>query len=159
MLNVARNSCVICGSRQLQILLNLSVEDVPHGEPGHIFTFGYNVVSVCEACGHGQLEKFSHDCFHYEGDEDWDMYWWYVLRPDDAARLRDLLVGCPDQLDAACECALHQSLRASSMRLWGGVQHAVNPAGQVSFAWAMLEEQPDRVVLKVDHPKGFRLAR
>ena len=154
MLDPARLRCLICGNSRLQPLLNLSFEDIPHGAPGHIFTFGYNIVSVCEACGHGQLEKYSHDCFHYAGDEDWDMYWWYVLRPDDVTRLRNLLVRCPAAFNAACECALHQSLRASSMRLWGGVRHAVNPAGKVEFAWVVLDEQPDRVVLMVDQPRG-----
>jgi hypothetical protein len=151
----ARVRCLICGDSPVRPLLNLSVEDVPHGAPGHIFTFGYNTVSVCEACGHGQLEKYSHDCFHYEGDEDWEMYWWYTLRPNDVARLRDLLARCPDPLDAACECVLHQSLRASSMRLWGGVQHAVNPAGTVKFVWLRLAEQLDRVMLEVDQQCGL----
>jgi hypothetical protein len=142
----------------VQPLLNLSIEGVPHGAPGHTFTFGYNIVSACETCGHGQLEKYSHDCFHYEGDEDWDMYWWYALRPDDITRLRDRLAHCPDPLNAACECALHQSLRSSSMRLWGGVRHAVNPAGKVAFTWAILEEQSDRVILQVDSPAGINQA-
>lgn len=151
----ARARCLMCGSSPLRPLLNLSVEDVPHGAPRHVFTFGYNIVAECEACGHGQLEKYSHDCFHYEGDEDWDMYWWYVLRPADVARLRSLLVGCPDQFNAACECAFHQSLRASSMRLWGGVRHAVNPAGKISFAWVVIEEQADHVALQVDQHGGI----
>ena len=151
----ARAHCLICGSSQLRPLLNLSVEDVPHGAPGHVFTFGYNSVSVCEACGHGQLEKYSHECFHYEGDEDWDMYWWYALKPDGVARLRGLLVSCPDPLNAACECALHHSLRASSMRLWGGAKHATDPAGRVKYAWALLDEPPDQIVLKVDQQGGL----
>jgi hypothetical protein len=158
MLNPARPACLICGSRQLRPLLNLSVEDIPHGSPGHVFTFGYNLVAECDACGHGQLEKFSHDCFHHEGDEDWDMYWWCALRPADVARLRDLLARCPDSFNAQCECALHQSLRASSMRLWGGVRHAVTPAGQVAFAWVVLEEQPDHIILHLDSQAGSQSA-
>jgi hypothetical protein len=140
----------------VRLLLNLSVEGVPHGAPGHTFTFGYNIVTVCEACGHGQLEKYSHDCFHYEGDEDWDMYWWYALRPADVTLLRELLPHCPDPLNAICACALHQSLRVSSMRMWGGVTHAVNPAGKITFAWAVLEELSDRVALKVDEQGGLQ---
>jgi hypothetical protein len=158
MLAPAHPRCLICSSLQLRPLLSLSLENVPHGEPGHVFTFGYNIVAVCEVCGHGQLEKYSHDCFHYEGDEDWDMYWWYALRPDDVARLRDLLARCPDSLNAECECALHQSLRASSMRLWGGVLHAVNPTGKIVFAWVQLEEQPDHAALIVDQQHGFEQA-
>ncbi len=150
----ARTRCLICGSRQLQPVLNLSVEDIPHGAPGHVFTFGYKLIAECEACGHGQLEKYSHDCFHYEGDEDWEMYWWYALRPDALLRLQALLESCPNRLDAACECALHKSLRASSQRLWGGVTHAVNPTGKVTYAWVVLEEQSDYAELKIDLQAG-----
>jgi hypothetical protein len=150
-----RSHCLICGSQRLQPFLNLAVEGVLHGAPEHNFTYVYRIMTRCGECGHGQLEKYSHDCFHYEGDEDWDMYWWYVLRPADVARLRSLLVGCPDQFNAACECAFHQSLRASSMRLWGGVRHAVNPAGKISFAWVVIEEQADHVALQVDQHGGI----
>jgi hypothetical protein len=129
MLNVARKSCLFCGSQRLQPLLHLAAEGLPHGAAGHLFAFGYDSMTTCEACGHGQLEKYSHDCFHYQGDEDWDMYWWYALRPGEVARLRDLLERCPDRLNAQCTCALHHSLQESSVRLWGGVQHRVNPVG------------------------------
>jgi hypothetical protein len=158
MLSVARISCLICGSQQLQPLLNLAVDGVPHGAPGHVFTFDYDILALCEACGHGQLEKYSHDCFHYEGDEDWDMYWWYALRPADVTRLRALLTDCPDRFDAACECALHQSLRASSLRLWGGAKHALDPAVKTSFAWVRIDEEPAGVVLKVDLQSGISQA-
>lgn len=153
-MRLARSSCLICDSQQLRPLLNLSVEDVPHGAPGHLFTFGYNIVVTCEACGHGQLEKYSHDCFHYYGDEAWDMYWWYALSPTTIGRLRDLLSACPDPLNAVCDCALHRSLRGSGERLWGGVQHAVDPGGMIKFAWLLLEEQRDQVTLQVDQQKG-----
>jgi hypothetical protein len=36
----ARTRCLICGSSPVRSLLNLSVEDVPHGAPGYVFTFG-----------------------------------------------------------------------------------------------------------------------
>jgi len=155
MLDPARTRCLICGSSQLRPLLHLSFEDVPHGEPGHVFTFGYNLVAVCDACGHGQLEKHSHDCFHYEDDEDWDMYWWYVLDPRMVRRLRELLIDCPEPLNAACQCVLHRSLQESGERLWGGVRHVVRPANKTDFAWLVLDEQPDRVTLKVDVQKGI----
>jgi hypothetical protein len=158
MLDPAHARCLICGSSHLQPLLNLSVEDVPHGAPGHVFTFGYNIVTVCETCGHGQLEQYSHDCFHFEGDEDWEMYWWYAFDPHTMSRLRDLLTTCPDPLNAGCSCALHHSLRDSSKRLWGGVKHVVNPAGKISFAWLLLEEQPSLVALKVDEQNSPGLA-
>jgi hypothetical protein len=159
MLNVARASCLICGSRPLQPLLNLSEEGVPHGAAGHNFTSAYQIIAVCGACGHGQLEKYSHDCFSHYADEDWEMYWWYALNPIELRRLRDLLIDCPDQLNVACTCALHRSLRESADRLWGGVQHAIDPGGLVKFAWALLAEQPDQIELKLDRQRSVDLAK
>ncbi len=150
MLSVARAGCLICGSRQLQPFLNLSETGTSHGAAEHNFTHAYQIIAICEACGHGQLEKYSHDCFHYYGDEDWEMYWWYALSPTTMNRLRDLLADCPDPLNTACDCTLHRSLRDSSERLWGGVRHAIDPAGKIAFAWAVLCEQPDRATLQVD---------
>ena len=154
MLHPARSRCLICGSSRLQPFLNLSETGTSHGAAEHNFTHAYQIIVICEACGHGQLEKCSHDCFDYYGDEDWDMYWWYALSPIMLTRLRDLLVACPDRLNTACNCALHRSLRDSGERLWGGVKHAIDPAGKVKFAWLLLEEQPDQVTLQVDQQKG-----
>ena len=155
MLTSAHVRCLICGSRQLQPLLNLSEEGTSHSAAGHNFTYAYQIITVCGACGHGQLEKYSHDCFHYYGDEDWEMYWWYALDSSAVRRLRELLANCPDQLNAACECALHRSLRESAARLWGGVTHAIDPAARTEFAWVLLEEQPEQVALKVDQQRGL----
>jgi len=155
MLSVARTSCLICGSRQLQPFLNLSETGIPHDAAGHNFTHAYHVIAICEACGHGQLEIYSHDCFHYYGDEDWDMYWWYALQPAEVLRLRALLEGCPDRLNAQCSGALHRSLRESSERLWGGIKHAINPEGKISFAWLSFIEQPDRPSLQVDRQQSI----
>lgn len=150
----ARASCLICGSRQLQLLLCLSEEGVPHGAAAHHFTYAYQIIAVCGACGHGQLEKYSHDCFNYYADEDWEMYWWYALGPAEVRRLRALLAGCPARLKAECNCALHRSLRESGERLWGGVNHVVGPEEKANFAWLVLDEQPDHVTLKVDRHHG-----
>jgi hypothetical protein len=70
-------------------------------------------------------------------------------------RLRDLLADCPDPLNTACDCTLHRSLRDSGERLWGGIKHAVDPAGKIAFAWLLLEEHPDHVALKVDQQRGL----
>jgi hypothetical protein len=155
MLNVTRASCLICGSRQLQPLLNLSEEGVPHGTAGHNFTYAYQIIAVCGACGHGQLEKYSHDCYSHYEDEDWEMYWWYALSPAEVLRLRALLTDCSDALNAACRCAPHRSLRESGERLWGSVKHAVAAEGKIDFAWVVVDEQAGRVTLKVDQQKGI----
>jgi len=155
MLNSACTSCLICGSQQLQPLLNLSEVGVPHGAAGHNFTYAYQIITVCDACEHGQLEKYSHDCFSHYEDEDWEMYWWYALDPIALRRLRDLLVDCPDHLNTACQCTLHRGLRESSERLWGGVKHVTRPGEKAGFAWVVLDEQTGRVTLKVDQQKGI----
>jgi hypothetical protein len=151
----AHSRCLICGSPSLQPLLNLAAEGTPHGAAHHAFTSGYRLIVLCEVCGHGQLEIYSHDCFQHYEDEDWDMYWWYVLRSADVARLRDRLARCPDRLNAQCDCALHHSLRESASRLWGGVKHSVNPAGKISFAWLSLIELSDQVTWQVDREAGM----
>jgi hypothetical protein len=154
MFSVARTSCLICGNRPLQPLLNLSEHGVPHGATGHNFTSGYQIIAVCGACGHGQLESYSHDCYSHYADEDWEMYWWYALSPAAVARLHALLTDCTDALNAACQCALHRSLRESSDRLWGGVKHAVAAEGKIDFAWVVVDEQANQITLKVDQQKG-----
>ncbi len=139
----------------MQPFLNLSETGTSHGAAEHNFTHAYQIMAICEACRHGLLEKYSHDCFQYHGDEDWDMYWWYALDPIALGRLRELLTACPDPLNAACACAPHRSLRDSSERLWGGVQHAVDPAGKIAFTWMVLDEQPDQITLKFNAQRGF----
>jgi hypothetical protein len=155
MLNSARPSCLICGSQQLQPFLNLSEMGTSHGAAAHQFTHAYQIIVVCGTCRHGQLEKYSHDCFHSYGDEDWEMYWWYALGPNAMQHLRDLLIDCLDRLNVDCDCAVHRSLRVSAERLWGGVKHAVDPVEKVKFAWLLLEEQLDHVTLKVDRQKSI----
>jgi hypothetical protein len=155
MLTSARASCLICGSRSVQPFLNLSETGTPHGAAAHQFTHAYQLIVVCGACGHGQLESYSHDCFHYDGDEDWDMIWWYALDPLALRRLRNLLAECPDQRNAECSCAVHRSLRASGERLWGGVKHAIGPEEKIGFAWIVVDEQSAGVTLEVDQQKGI----
>lgn len=154
----ARTQCLICGSSQLRPFLNLSETGTPHGAAEHNFTRAYQTFAICDACGHGFLEVYAHDCFHYYGDEDGDMYWWYVPDPIAMNRLHDLMAQCPDPLSTACDCALHRGLCHSGERLWGGVKHAVNPIAKIAFAWALLEEQPDRAVLKVVNQRGLQQA-
>ena len=148
-------ACLICGNRQLQPFLNLSEVGGPHSAAGHNFTSEYKVIVFCRACGHGQLERYSHDCYSHSEDEDWEMYWWYALSPAEVLRLRALLTDCPDALNAECQCVLHRSLRESGERLWGGVKHTIDPAARTEFAWVRLEEQPDQVALKVDQQRGL----
>ena len=152
---IARVVCLICGRQQLQPLINLSEDGIPHNGVGHNFTYSYDVMTVCENCGHGQLESYSHDCYVRWDDEDQEMYWWYALTPSDVLRLRDVFDSCPDWLNAACDCSVHHSLRSSKKRLWGGVLHAVSPRQKITFTWLYLEMDKNQVILKLDKEKGI----
>jgi hypothetical protein len=152
----ARTNCLICGSKLLQPLCAVSEQGVPHGIAGHNFVCSYSTISGCQDCGHGQLEKFSHDCWSY--DEDWDMYWWYGLSPTEVIHLQNRLKKCPAWQQSTCDCAVHQDLRASSERLWGGVKHAVFAWEKTSFAWIRLEETGDKIILQLDEQRGVTQA-
>ncbi len=117
----ARPTCIVCGSRDLEELVWIHLRGIAHGDPGHDVVHDYSGIIVCDTCGHGQLEEFSHDC--WSPDEDWDMYWWYALDPDDVKQLCGLLDSCPNPLDPKCACAVHESLKQSSERVYGGVKH------------------------------------
>ena len=149
-----RTHCLICGSHELRPLLSLSEEGALHGESEHNFAYSCNSVAVCEKCGHGQLESYSHDCFSYYEDEDWEMYWWYALSPAEVLRLRALAGRCPDRLNPECGCSIHRNLRYSVERLSSGVDHAVFPEEKADFVWLYLEERSDQVALKIDKQKG-----
>ena len=147
-----RTACLVCGRQPLQLLLDLSAEGTPHGEAGHNFMYSRATVAVCGQCGHGQLEKYDHDCFSY--DEDWNMYWWYALSPAEVARLRAALNNCPEPLNPECRCAVHQDLRESGEHLWGGVKHAFSPHGSARYAWLQVVASGDHMALIVDAQKG-----
>ena len=128
---------------------------MPHTEAGHQFAHAYSIVSVCGVCGHGQLEQYSHDCFSFYEDDDWNMYWWYALAPAEVSRWRARVDRCPDRLNAQCDCALHRDLRASGEHLAGGVAHAVSPEEHIRFAWIVLDDRDNPVTLNIDTERGM----
>lgn len=152
--SIARTTCLICGSLQVQPLLSLSERGTPHRTVTHNSVYEYSVLGVCANCGHGQLEIYSHDCFGHPADEDWDMYWWYAITPDDVFRLSAKIKSCPGRLNAQCTCTVHQTLRKSTGTLWGGVKHAFVISGKTSFAWLRLIESAETMTLMVDKKKG-----
>jgi hypothetical protein len=122
-------TCLTCRG-PLRLLVALSRRGTPHGhvpaevvedlEPGeHNFVFDYTVVYVCDACGHGDVRSFSHDCFQPPWEEEWDMEWSADISPEDVARLRDGLADCPAPTRFSCECAAHERLRESKPALAG----------------------------------------
>ncbi|MBN2006508.1 MAG: hypothetical protein JXA21_24365 [Anaerolineae bacterium] len=144
--------CLVCG-KPAQVLMELDEHGIPHGEPGHNVAYSYAVISVCGACGHGVLEKYSHDCWDY--DEDWDMYWWYALAPGDVAELRRCLTGCPNPLNHACDCPVHVALRKSSEYAYGGVRHAYSQSSRAQYAWLTLEVHEGMPKFVVDKDRGI----
>lgn len=150
MFKYARKNCLLCNSRKLQPLFALSEEGVLHGEPDHKYAFSYDSFCVCTKCGHGQLERYSHDCFSPYEDEDWNMYWWYVISPPDALRLKVLLANCPDTRNPKCDCSTHRQLRESEKLGWVIQRHAISPEEKAGFAWLTIEERGAHVTLKLD---------
>ena len=148
MMKAARITCIVCGSTNLKALIWIHVRGVPPGEPAHNTVYDYSGMLVCQACGYSQLEKFSHDCWSH--DEDWDMYWWYVLNPNDTKSLDQLLAVCPNTLDAGCMCPMHVSLRHSAERLYAGVQHVCYPEESTGIGRLVLEVQAGIPNLSVD---------
>lgn len=105
--------CNICDSDNLIPLMHIAKTGVPHSSPGHKYTCDSTVLLVCQECQHGQVVKYSHDCWAYHGDEDWDMYWYYDLQPADMKRLETLLAECPHPLDADCSCGVHAAMKTA----------------------------------------------
>lgn len=115
--------CPACEIVGLQPLCLIHQRGVPHGQEHHQTVYDHQILSHCSQCGHGQLESYSHDCWSY--DEEWDMYWCYLLPPADVVALQGLLRdGCPTPLNGECPCALHDSLRRSAERIHTGVMHS-----------------------------------
>lgn len=94
----------------------------PHGSNSHQLSYKRAVIYQCRACGFGQVEKLSHDCFNY--DEAWDHYLWLVLQPGDARSLEQALSLCPRPTWPGCQCDVHQvltqSLNALACPSWVG---------------------------------------
>jgi hypothetical protein len=153
MFTPTRTTCIICGSPQPQILFNLAESGVPHSTPGHRFAYSYKVISVCNKCGHGQLEAYSHDCFKHYTDEPWEMFWMYAFTPTEVLRLSAKIKNCPDPQNPQCQCQIHQQLRISSERLWS-VPHVESPHGKITFAWICLDESKPQLQLRLDSRKG-----
>lgn len=103
-----------CRILSLSPLLVLDRVGIPPGSPGHGTEFYEWGLKGCNGCAGAVLHRRVHDC--YGQIEDVTDYW--VLGPEDAARLRALISsGCPAPLEPACGCALHVALLASCREL------------------------------------------
>ncbi len=150
----ARPTCVVCGSRDLEAMVWIHLRGVPHDNPGHNVIYDYSGLVVCGACGHGQLETYSHDCWSLDVDEEWEMYWWYALNPDDVKRLHQLLDVCPNPLDPNCVCPVHKGLRQSRERIHGGVRSSYFAEAKTRYCWLSLEVSEDTPILRMDKARA-----
>ena len=139
--------CLGCGQAQLQPLLWIAETGLPHDLSGHHIIYTCRVIFACPLCCQAQLESYSHDCWSH--DEDWDMYWWYLLDPNSTQQLCQLMGACPAPLSPTCPCALHQALRPISERLYGGIRHATSSYGQVQFARLRLQLEQGQPTFKL----------
>lgn len=135
----ARRHCLFCHSSQLELALATFERGYPHEHQSHQYTHEYLNIAICQQCGLVQLEQYSHDCWSYEGDEDWDMYWWYAIAPEDISQWFELLRACPERSNPSCECRTHQALRKASKQLSSKIRHAVMPDASTEFTWVQLD--------------------
>jgi hypothetical protein len=140
-------TCIECGAR-LEVVLAIERSGKPHGAAKHDAAYAKRTLSRC-AAGHGQLEAYSHDCWSH--DEDWDLYWWFLLSPAETAELLDLMRACPRPLAGTCRCPLHRSLRASCQGLWA-TRGATSPSGPRLAARITLVREGDLPTVAVVRP-------
>lgn len=94
--------------------MDIDLRGVPHSSAGHDHVYDWDIVLSCTGCEFGELRTYSHDCWSHYEDEDWDMEWSSQLDAATLDLLRRSLAACPDTSAAACECAVHLSLRKTS---------------------------------------------
>jgi hypothetical protein len=129
-------------------------EGEPPGEPGHNILYTVHTVAACPVCRQGQMEEYTHDCWSPPGEEDWDMYWWYLFDQKEIAFLRSLLVTCPSPLNPACDCRLHEDLRTSCEGLFSQVgyhhrrPHSPYPGLDAGYVPLTIEKQGNSIRLQ-----------
>jgi len=126
-------ACLVCQASGPELLIHVRDAGIPHEAAGHNFVYASTILLACQQCGSGILQKYSHDCWNHREDEDWNMYWWYVLDLADMQSIRQLLEVCPAAQDPICSCALHCILRGSE-HIYGGITHANVPSSHADFA-------------------------
>ncbi|GCE06882.1 hypothetical protein [Dictyobacter aurantiacus] len=144
----AITSCLVCQASGLELLMHVRDAGIPHEASGHNFAYASTLLLACQQCGSGILQKYSHDCWNYWEDEDWDMYWWYVLDLTSMQTIRQLLETCPAAQDPSCNCTLHLILRGSET-IYGGIQHANAPSSHADFARLTIVQEGDHSKLQL----------
>jgi|GEM_PF-2916950 len=114
-------TCLVCTAQALEEPVWIRHQGVPHHKAGHRFTYTAQRLQRCGACGSSQIEYYSHDCFAYYEDEEWDMYWWYALDSHSTHAFFDFLVSCPKIHATDCTCPAHKALRARELP-WTGLR-------------------------------------
>ncbi|GCE21055.1 hypothetical protein [Dictyobacter kobayashii] len=143
-------SCLVCQAAELERLMLVTEEGVAPQEFEHNFSYANTLLLVCQQCGSGILQKYSHDPSGNVEDDGWDMYWWYVLDLTDMQTIRQLLETCPTPQDPTCNCALHHLLRTSE-NVDGSIKHMTTPTSHADFARLTLAQDGDNSTLQLVH--------
>ena len=143
-------SCLVCQATNPERLMHVRDAGIPHEAAGHNFVYASTLLLACQQCGSGILQKYSHDCWNYWDNEDWEMYWWYVLDLGDMRTIRKMLEACPAAQDPTCNCDLHRILRGSE-NIYGGIMHANTPSSHADFARLVLVKDGDNSALQLLH--------
>jgi hypothetical protein len=113
-MRLERVTCWTC-EESLEIRFVVAVDGMPPDDPDHSLYYRHTVIGRCPRCGRGQVERFDHDCFHW--DEPWDMAGWWCLAAEDEQLLERAMRRCPLPRDGTCRCELHASLASSLARV------------------------------------------
>lgn len=149
-----RKSCFSCQQQTMSLLFAIAERGVPHEAIFHETIYSYRAIGRCSACGRAQLERHPHDCWGYHGDEDWEMYWWFLFDPAVTQPLLNLINHCPTPLDPYCKCDSHQQIRTASEYLHSPIPHVVYANDQTPFNQVTLSTESNKLTFKlVDSPE------
>lgn len=139
--------CVVCGKQSLKLLIRVEESGTPHGQPGHNIVYGYKDIAVCDHCGCGQLESYSHDCWTIE--DPWDMYWWYAIDVAGVETIRNRIGKCAAPDVPKCECDFHQILQSQLRYIFSGFPHARSARHAKHYCWLLVDPTADDTSLAI----------
>ncbi len=152
---MTQRNCVVCGSAKAMPFFFVQQRGVPHGKTGHNVAHDYKVILVCEKCGCGQIEVYSHDCWSHE--EPWEMLWWYAFQPAGVEAVKYLMQDCPAPSNPSCECDIHQFMRHQLGQIHSGIPHARSERDAQKYCWLYigLNKEDNSVYITIDKSKEF----
>lgn len=141
----SKMKCLNCGHNRLKPLMLLSGRGIPYGEEGHSYVYDYEDISICNKCGHSQMEHYSYDSWSIE--EPKNMYWWYVFDSSSTKIIKALLKDCPEPRNRDCHCIAHMSLREAMKARFVQLGYSPFPDLLGEYAKVKLEIVGSKVVV------------